>query len=170
MGGIKHSWMLSHHTHPDPLHGPLLPLCCCSEGPAAHLPAVLRTGVDEGTARATAERLRGIINHGLVKAGAILGGNDLVAALKCFGALYIIGSVGRVITPMGLLYTSECWAPVVQCLISVCGVTGWLLPSLSASLLLLLWMLLSVQCSLGVVVVTTPLHFTSRNTMSAVRL
>jgi len=75
------------------------------DGPAAHLPAVFRTGIDESTARSAAERLRGILNHGLVKAGAILGGNDLVAALKCFGALWIIGAVGRVITPIGLLYT-----------------------------------------------------------------
>jgi hypothetical protein len=29
------------------------------------------------------------------------------AAIKCFGALWIIGAVGRIITPVGMLFTSE---------------------------------------------------------------
>jgi hypothetical protein len=45
--------------------------------------------------------------RGLVKSGSILGGSDLSAAIKCFGALWIIGAVGRIITPVGMLYTSK---------------------------------------------------------------
>lgn len=75
------------------------------EGPAAHLPAVLKTGIDENTARAAAERLRLIMNKGLAKSGAILSGNDMSAAIKCFAALWIVGAVGRIITPIGMLYT-----------------------------------------------------------------
>lgn len=30
------------------------------------------------------------------------------AAIKCFAALWVIGAIGRIITPIGLLYTSEC--------------------------------------------------------------
>jgi len=75
------------------------------EGPAAHLPGVLKTGIDENTMRAGAERLRVIINRGLAKSGGILGGQDMSAAIKCFGALWIIGAVGRIITPVGMLFT-----------------------------------------------------------------
>jgi hypothetical protein len=68
---------------------------------------VLKTGIDENTARAAAERLRLIMNRGLAKSGAILSGNDMSAAIKCFAALWIVGAVGRIITPIGMLYTSE---------------------------------------------------------------
>jgi hypothetical protein len=47
--------------------------------------------------------------RGLAKSGSILGSNDLSAAIKGFGALWIIGAVGRIIKPVGMLYTSERW-------------------------------------------------------------
>lgn len=127
--------------------------------------------MDESTARATAERLRGIINHGLVKAGAILGGNDLVAALKCFGALYIIGAVGRVITPMGLLYTSECWEPVSECLVPVCACHGLVAPSLVciAAAAFVDAVICAVRPGGHRSCALLTLHFASRNTTSSVR-
>lgn len=73
-------------------------------GPVEHLPAVLKTGFDEATVNAAAERARQLTNRGLARAGNILGGSDLTASAKAFGALWLVGWVGRMITPVGLLY------------------------------------------------------------------
>ncbi|WIA44455.1 hypothetical protein OEZ86_007204 [Tetradesmus obliquus] len=77
-----------------------------STGPADHLPSILRTGLDEAAVRTLAEKLRVATNDLLALVNALLSGNDLMLTGKAVGALWIIGSVGRIITPMGLLYTA----------------------------------------------------------------
>jgi hypothetical protein len=48
------------------------------------------------------------------------------AAIKCFGALWIMGAIGRIITPIGMVYTGECLGGVVMCVLGgrECGVWG----------------------------------------------
>ncbi|KAF8060314.1 RTNLB4 [Scenedesmus sp. PABB004] len=75
-----------------------------STGPADHLPAVLRTGVDEATARALADKAARGANVALSLLGRVLSGSDLPLAGKAFAALWVAGWVGRIITPVGLLY------------------------------------------------------------------
>uniref|UniRef100_A0A383VW79 Reticulon-like protein n=1 Tax=Tetradesmus obliquus TaxID=3088 RepID=A0A383VW79_TETOB len=89
-----------------------------STGPADHLPSILRTGLDEAAVRTLAEKLRVATNDLLALVNALLSGNDLMLTGKAVGALWIIGSVGRIITPMGLLYT-DCVGGFLQAVGSV---------------------------------------------------
>lgn len=76
-----------------------------STGPADHIPAILRTGLDEVTVRTLAEKVRVAANRGLAHVNRVLSGNDFVLAGKAIAVLWVVGWVGRVITPVGLLYT-----------------------------------------------------------------
>jgi hypothetical protein len=65
----------------------------------------LKTGLDEAAVRTLAEKLRVATNDLLALINALLTGNDWLLIGKAVAALWVIGWVGRVITPMGLLYT-----------------------------------------------------------------
>jgi hypothetical protein len=91
----------------------------CSTGPAEHLPSILKTGLDESAVRTLAEKLRVATNDLLALINALLTGNDWLLTGKAVAALWVIGWIGRVITPMGLLYTGAqiLW---VSCVLMVC--------------------------------------------------
>lgn len=75
-------------------------------GPEALLPPVFAAGVDEGVVRAAAERLRLVLNKLLSVVGRLLSGRDLLLNAKAAGALFAIGALGRIASPVGLLYTA----------------------------------------------------------------
>lgn len=75
-------------------------------GPAQHLPSVLRTGVDEATAKDVAERLRVNANRGLAVARRVAVGEELGLSLRALAALYGLGTLGRIATPLGLLFAA----------------------------------------------------------------
>jgi hypothetical protein len=75
-------------------------------GPEEHLPSLLRTGLDETTVRTLAEKVRVAANQGLAFVSRILSGADLILTFKTLVALWVAGWVGRLITPVGLLYTA----------------------------------------------------------------
>ncbi|KAF6260281.1 Reticulon-domain-containing protein [Scenedesmus sp. NREL 46B-D3] len=77
-----------------------------STGPADHLPSILKRGLDEAAVRSLAEKTRVATNDLLALINALLTGNDWLLIAKAIAALYVIGWVGRIITPMGLLYTA----------------------------------------------------------------
>jgi hypothetical protein len=58
--------------------------------------------------RTLAEKTRVATNDLLALINALLTGNDWLLIGKAVAALWVIGWVGRVITPMGLLYTGVC--------------------------------------------------------------
>jgi len=74
-------------------------------GPSEHLPSLLRTGINEEGARALAEKSRRHFNTALATLGRLLSGNELTLALKAVGALWVIGWIGRFISPVGLLFS-----------------------------------------------------------------
>eukprot|EP00879_Flechtneria_rotunda_P000627 GHRR01000740.1.p1 GENE.GHRR01000740.1~~GHRR01000740.1.p1 ORF type:complete len:224 (+),score=66.58 GHRR01000740.1:244-915(+) len=74
-------------------------------GPADQLPSVLRTGLDETSVRSIAEKVRVVTNKGLALINRLLSGEDLILAGKALVVLYATGTLGRIITPVGLLYT-----------------------------------------------------------------
>jgi hypothetical protein len=57
--------------------------------------------------RTLAEKTRVATNDLLALINALLTGNDWLLIGKAVAALWVIGWVGRIITPMGLLYTGE---------------------------------------------------------------
>eukprot|EP00882_Tetradesmus_deserticola_P001202 GHRQ01001300.1.p1 GENE.GHRQ01001300.1~~GHRQ01001300.1.p1 ORF type:complete len:220 (+),score=102.29 GHRQ01001300.1:159-818(+) len=77
-----------------------------STGPAEHLPSFLKRGLDEETVRSLAEKTRRATNDLLALVNALLTGGDWLLIGKAVAALWVIGWVGRIITPMGLLYTA----------------------------------------------------------------
>lgn len=123
--------LATSHTTTSP---PPPPTCTAmyhlySSGPAEHLPKVFKVGISEGSFDATAERLRQITNRALAHAGQILGGKDLAAAGRTIAILWVVGWVGRIITPIGMLYVGECLLPGccsagVQVCLSL-GVWSW---------------------------------------------
>lgn len=84
-----------------------LMLLFCRTGPEEHLPSLLRTGLDETTVRTLAEKTRVAANQGLAYISRILSGADLVLTAKTVAALWVVGWVGRIITPIGLLYAGK---------------------------------------------------------------
>lgn len=75
------------------------------EGPAGSLPDFLRHGLDETTVRTLTEKTRVAANQGLAFVYRVLSGNDLVLSFKTVAVLWIVGFVGRLITPVGFVYT-----------------------------------------------------------------
>lgn len=73
-------------------------------GPSDHLPSLVRTGIDEAGARAIAEKARQHVNLALAKVGLLLGGTDLTMSIKALAVLWVVGWVGRIISPVGLLF------------------------------------------------------------------
>lgn len=75
-------------------------------GPGELLPPVFRTGIDEATWRSVSEKLRGAANAAFAAAGCVLSGNDIAASLKAAGVVFLIGWAGRLMSPIGLAYTT----------------------------------------------------------------
>eukprot|EP00878_Enallax_costatus_P000526 GHUV01000621.1.p1 GENE.GHUV01000621.1~~GHUV01000621.1.p1 ORF type:complete len:223 (+),score=49.36 GHUV01000621.1:284-952(+) len=74
-------------------------------GPETHLPGLFRTGLDETTVRTLAEKTCVAANQGLAFLRRILTGEDMVLTVKTLIVLYAVKIVGRLITPIGFLYT-----------------------------------------------------------------
>lgn len=75
-------------------------------GPADHLPHLLRSGIDEAVAKQAAEKLRVSINKALAVVRRVLSGDEIGLSLKTAAALYVAGALGRIATPVGLLFTA----------------------------------------------------------------
>ncbi|KIY96115.1 hypothetical protein MNEG_11847 [Monoraphidium neglectum] len=75
-------------------------------GPADKLPAVLKTGVDEVAAKQLAEKLRVNLNKALAVVRRIATGEEPLLTLKAAAALFVIGWLGRLASPVGLLFTA----------------------------------------------------------------
>jgi len=78
--------------------------------PPPPLPALLRDGVPPEAAAAAAERGRRAANAALALAGRLLGGQELGLSARAAAALWLAGSVGRVLTLPGLAYTAAFFA------------------------------------------------------------
>lgn len=74
--------------------------------PTDILPSVLRTGVDEATAKQLAEKLRVNLNKALAVVRRIISGDELLLTAKAAAALFVTGALGRVATPLGLLFAA----------------------------------------------------------------
>jgi hypothetical protein len=75
-----------------------------STGPKQYLPRLLTSGVDEAAARQAADKARAALNVGLGLGGRVLSGEDASLSLRAAALLFLAARVGRVITPVGLLY------------------------------------------------------------------
>lgn len=73
-------------------------------GPKQYLPRVLTAGIDEAAARQAADKARSVLNHGLQLGGRVLSGEDLGLSLRAAVLLFFAARLGRIITPVGLLY------------------------------------------------------------------
>jgi len=78
--------------------------------PPHALPPLLRDGVPPEAAAAAAERGRRAVNAALALAGRLLGGQELGLSARAAAALWLAGSVGRVLTLPGLAYTAAFFA------------------------------------------------------------
>lgn len=74
--------------------------------PSDVFPPVLRTGVDEATGRAVAENVRSALNRLLAALSRVLSGNDIATSLKAAALVWVVGWCGRLLSPVGLLYTA----------------------------------------------------------------
>lgn len=75
-------------------------------GPADAMPSVLKQGIDEPTSRQLADKARVALNDGLALVSRVLSGHDLKLALGVTATLWVVGWIGRIITPAGLLYSA----------------------------------------------------------------
>lgn len=75
-------------------------------GPSDKLPAVLRTGVDEAAAKQVAEKLRVFVNNGLAVVRRVALGEEPLLTLKAAAALFVVGWLGRLASPLGLLFAA----------------------------------------------------------------
>lgn len=75
-------------------------------GPTDFLPAALRTGIDEAAAKQVAEKLRVNLNKVLAVARRVVSGEEIALTLKAVAAFYVTGVLGRVATPVGLLFVA----------------------------------------------------------------
>lgn len=76
------------------------------DGPAGMLPDILRSGLDETTVRTITEKTRVAANKGLAFVYRVLSGNDLALSCKTVSLLWMVGWIGRLITPVGFVYTT----------------------------------------------------------------
>jgi hypothetical protein len=75
-----------------------------SPGPKQYLPRVLTAGIDETAARQATDKARSVLNHALQLGGRVLSGEDLGLSLRAAVLLFFSARLGRIITPVGLLY------------------------------------------------------------------
>lgn len=68
---------------------------------------MLRTGIDEAAAKSVAEKLRGNANRVLSVGRRVAAGEEIGLSLRAAGALYAVGTLGRIATPLGLLFAGE---------------------------------------------------------------
>jgi hypothetical protein len=64
----------------------------------------LTSGIDESAARQAADKARVAANALLSLAGRVLSGEDAGLSLRAAALLYVTARVGRVVTPVGLVY------------------------------------------------------------------
>eukprot|EP00877_Chromochloris_zofingiensis_P010913 jgi/Chrzof1/6075/Cz17g08010.t1 len=74
-------------------------------GPADALPTIFKTGIDDATARNLADKARVFLNDCLALLARILSGTDVALSVRTAAILWVVGYVGRFITPVGMLYT-----------------------------------------------------------------